>query len=271
MAHTQRRVTFLLVEGDTDLLVFRRFVHPQACDILVCHNRANALHATRLLDETGEPGFVAVIDADFDRLGSVERPSPNCVWTDFHDLEVVLVCSSALDRLLAERASETKVSQFETRNGRSVRDAILEGAMPLGYLRWLNHLRSLRLTFENLNFARLVNDETLSLDFTRTVQVVVQRSASIQQVAELRNDCDQLARAGHDPRHVCCGHDVVAILGRGLRRTLGSLRAVDVAVDTLELELRLAFDRECFEQTEIRARLAEWQARNNGWGVLESQ
>ena len=37
MAHNQRPVTFLLVEGTTDVTFFARFTHTDRCEILACH------------------------------------------------------------------------------------------------------------------------------------------------------------------------------------------------------------------------------------------
>jgi len=268
MAHTQRRVSFLLVEGETDLLCLQRFADRNACDILVCHGRTNALHATQLLDEARDAGFVTLVDADFDRLAGIDPPSQNCVLTDFHDLVVVLFCSPALERVLAERGSDEKIAAFEASVGRSVRDALFDYAKPLGYLRWLNQRAGLNLTFADLDIGRLLNEGTLMLDLPRTVQVLTQRSGCPQHATAIHEQHAAIAQAGHDSRQVSSGHDVVALLGIGLRSVLGSQRAVDVRGEVLELELRLAFDQGAFESTGVCAGLLEWEGRNPGWRVL---
>jgi hypothetical protein len=148
-----------------------------------------------------------------------------------------------------------------------VRDAILEGVAPLGYLRWLNHRFNLGLKFTEINFSRLL-DDTLRLDFPRAVQVVVQRSNCAKSPQDLQAQCEELACASHDRRHLCSGHDLVAILGNGLRQVLGSQRSAEVQVETLEIELRLGFDWNCFKQTGIYEQLRAWEARNAGWQVL---
>ena len=57
MAHNQRHVTFLLVEGTTDVTLFQKFTDTDRCEILACHGRPNALSATVLLDEDREGGI----------------------------------------------------------------------------------------------------------------------------------------------------------------------------------------------------------------------
>jgi len=137
MSHTQWRVAFLLVEGSTDAALFKAFVHG-TCALLVCHGRANALHATSLLDEAREAGFLTFVDADWDRVSGKAPSSPNCVWSDHHDLIVDLLCSSALPRVLTERGSPEKIAAFEKESGKTVLEAILDEAATLGRLRWHN-------------------------------------------------------------------------------------------------------------------------------------
>jgi hypothetical protein len=94
MAHSQRKITFFLVEGDTDVRCLRRFVDPETCELLTCFGKSNALQATILLDESLEAGFVTLVDADFDRMLGTVPQSLNCVLTDAHDLNVMFgVCS----------------------------------------------------------------------------------------------------------------------------------------------------------------------------------
>src|SRR5438270_838484 len=116
MSHTQWRVAFLLVEGSTDAALFKAFLH-DSCELLVCHGRANALLATSLLDESRETGFLTFVDADWDRVSGGAPSSPNCVWSDHHDLVVDLLYSTALPRVLLERGSKDKIEKFERESG----------------------------------------------------------------------------------------------------------------------------------------------------------
>jgi len=268
MAHTQRQICFLLVEGETDLLCLVRFLDSTASEVLVCHGRRNAIAATQLLDATREAGFVTVIDADFDHLRKTANRSENCILTEYHDLIVVLVCSEALNRVLAERGSNAKIGAFEDRVGMPVREALLTAASPMGYVRWVSEAEGLGLTFNGIDLARLVDEETLTLDLRRCVEVVAQRSGRADETEDINRRCERLAQEKHDTRQVSSGHDVIAVLGIGLRKVLGSQRATDVRMDTLELELRLAFDPLGFGRTALCEGLLQWQARNPGWRVL---
>jgi hypothetical protein len=267
MSHTQWRIAFLLVEGPTDAALFKAFIHG-SCELLVCHGRANALLATALLDEAREAGFLTFVDAEWDRVSGNQPTSPNCVWTDHHDLIVDLLWSPALSRVLTERGSPEKIAKFEKESGKTVLQTILDEAATLGRLRWHNESASLSLKFTGLEIHAYVDDEMLRVQVVDIMKVVIQRSAAKIPHTELHEHCERLAGGGFDSSQVASGHDAVAILSFGLRKQLGSQRAQDVRPEVLELELRLAFDAEALRATVFHAAIRNWEANNAGWQIL---
>ena len=117
---------------------------------MVCFGRENVTKAVELLDKSREPGFLACIDADWSRLEDAPPPSPNLIYIDHHDLTVMLLNSSALGRVLAERASIEKLAAFEAERGGAILNVLLAEAVKIGSLRWLNSQQNLSLRFEDL-------------------------------------------------------------------------------------------------------------------------
>lgn len=267
MVHTQRHVTFLLMEGTTDVTLLRKFIARDRCEVMPCHGRSNAMAAVEILDESGEAGFLALVDADWDRLYGRVPPSPNCVWSDGHDLVVDLLCSAALEHVLSELGSASKVHAFEGANG-PVREALLAEAARLGHFRWHNDAESLGLRFAGLQIHGYTVDGGLGVNLVDIVRVVVQRSSSTAGPDDLHDRCCELAGGGHDVRQVVVGHDAVALLSGALRALLGSQNAQDVRPEVIERELRLAFDRDCLEQTQFFAKMRSWEVANPGWVVF---
>jgi hypothetical protein len=74
----------------------------------------------------------------------------------------------------------------------------------------------------------------------------------------------------HDQWHVCCGHDLVAILALGLRRALGTNDAGQVRAELIERSLRLAYEAEYFRGTQLYAAIRVWEERNLPYRVLAS-
>jgi hypothetical protein len=267
MSHTQRRVTFLLVEGTTDVTLFRKFVLADHCEVLPCFGRGNALLAVESLDKSGEVGWLAVVDADWDRLNNTEPSSTNCVLTDGHDILVDLLCSRALDHVLGELGSADKIADFEKASGTTVRANLLAGAATVGRLRWHNERASLSLKFRDLELHPYVVGGCMRIDFVALARVIVQRSGSNVALEVLQAGCDDLAAGAHDDRQVAVGHDAVALLGSALRGLIGSQKAQDVRPDVLERELRLAFDKEELERTKMHARMLQWEEKS-GWPIF---
>jgi hypothetical protein len=253
------------------VILFKVFAHAGGCEVLACHGRDNALRATELLDEAREAGFLTFVDADWDRVEGKTPTSPNCIWSDHHDLLVDLLCSPALDRVLAERGSAEKIHTFEAEQGKTVLDAILHEAAALGRLRWHNDSGELGLRFAELEIHAYVEGDGLRLRFADVVKVIVQRSGSPLSHDELSLQCDKIAQSKFDARQVASGHDAVAILSQGLRKELGSQRAQDVRVDVLEMELRLAFDWEALKRTVFYSAVRSWEDHNSGWPVLRPE
>src|SRR5437879_2020661 len=79
-----------LVEGGDDKEFYRRFIDTQQCKLLVAFGWQNAIGAIAILEKSAFPGVLAIIDADFGHLDAEGPNSENVLWTDVHDLEMIL-------------------------------------------------------------------------------------------------------------------------------------------------------------------------------------
>jgi hypothetical protein len=249
---------FLLVEGPTDSRFYRRFVNSAACRLVVCFQKANVLEAIDILENDGFLGVLGLVDADFDILDGKTQPSSNVITCDCHDLDSMLIRSSALETVLHEHASIEKWIEFERRFGGTIRDWLLATARCLGYLRWSSLRRNWNLTFEGLHFGRFMNPRDLSLDpiaLRREVRNISQ--AHLLREQEL-SDAGWPREQGHDPWQLCCGPDMVELLTFALRRGVGSCR--ELTPQLTARALRLAFSEEQFAGLELSAALRSWES-----------
>ena len=137
MKRQLRRGSFLVIEGPDDLRFWQSRVAPAHCELITGDGKQNVEGALVRLDQRGFAGVLGIVDDDFDAL--VERPLPsfNLLATDAHDLECVLLRSSALERLLAEYGDPAKIRRFEDAQDCTVRTALIERGLVFGRLRWL--------------------------------------------------------------------------------------------------------------------------------------
>ena len=277
MIRIQFTGSFLIVEGDTDARLYKSFVDGDRCQIVPANGKDNTIEALSILEKDRFPGVLAIVDADFDLLEGKSSPSQNLLLTDTHDLETMIIQSPALEKVLGEFASETKIADFVQNARKDVRTALIENGIHIGYLRWVSLREGLPLSFEDLEFSKFVSRETLTVDIQKLVNAVKEKSykAELDRARKLAiMNCNpqasmaQLKNDTHDHWHICCGHDLVSVLSIGLCKAIGSCNANDVKPDVLERSLRLAFERPHFQKTHLYSSIQNWEKTNQPFVVL---
>lgn len=274
--------SFLLVEGRSDKLVYQRLVDAKQCEIVVVsaltdtdnsdNNSGNyggaknlVLRVLEILETNNTPGILAVVDSDFWQLENAVPNSQNLLITDTHDLETMIMKSPALEKVIAEFASEEKIVNFN----RDIKETLLAAGMPVGYLRWISLQDDLSLSFQNLSFNKFLSSDKLNIDESKLVKEVKNKSqkpALDENV--IRSKLRNFQNRNDDAWLVCCGHDLVEILSLGLRKTWGSNDSKEVKPELLEKCLRLAYETSYFYQTELSKSLQRWEENNPPYRVL---
>lgn len=261
----EHRGAFLVVEGRDDRLFCERFIARDRCRVQVAEGKESVLEVVRILETRPFEGVVGLVDTDFDGLEGRSSPGANVVSTQVHDLECLLVRSSALQAVLFEHASDKKVAALP----RTPRELLLAAATPIGCLRLHSRRSGLNLRFQDLNYDGFVARAGLEVNRRKLVHEVRNRSQR-QDLPE-----DDLLRALHDieaqdldPWSLCTGDDLIGLLSLGLRHTFGTKGAQPVSPDNLRRELRLAFSQDAFDASPIAAGLRRWQQENPAFQVL---
>ena len=263
--------TFLLVEGSSDKTFYERFVDKLACELVVVSGKPSSklrvIAVLDILDKSSFQGVLAIVDADFDRLETLPSSSPNLLRTDTHDLETMLINSPAFNKVVAEFGSEEKITKFN----RDITAALLEAGQPVGYLLWISKCDGLNLTFEGIAFSKFINEQSLQIDEVSLIQEVKNKSQAFSlQDEDLQQRLMSRKSNIHDPWQVCCGHDLVEILSLGLRKALGTNKAADVEPNSLERNLRLAYEEVYFRETHLYLNISTWESNNKPFKVLRN-
>ncbi|QLE59099.1 DUF4435 domain-containing protein [Nostoc sp. TCL26-01] len=264
--------TFLLVEGSSDKIFYERFVDKLACALVSVSGKPSSklrvIEVLNILERSNFQGVLAIVDADFDHLGTLLHKSHNLIRTDTHDLETMLLKSSALDKVITEFASEEKITKFD----RDIRTALLEAGISIGYLLWISQIDGLNLTFDGLIFSRFIDEQTLQINEVRLIEEVKNKSQAFAlKTKDLQKRLMEQKSSNHDPWQVCCGHDLVEILSLSLRKTIGSAKANDVEPNSLERNLRLAYEAVYFCKTQMYSSISIWESNNQPFKVLQNE
>jgi len=79
-----------------------------------------------------------------------------------------------------------------------------------------------------------------------------------------------LQNDAHNAWHVCCGHDLIHILSRGLHGVISRGRndTGDASPDLLEACLKLAFESSYFYKTQLSISIQQWEKANEPYVIV---
>lgn len=264
--------SFFLVEGNGDANVFKKFCDLQVCSIIICMGKENLLDARTELKKSGFCGVLGFADRDFTEILSGPNVSGEIVFTDENDMEIMILCSAALDNMLEEFGNQNRISSTVNVEGMSVRDLIFSSASVVGTLRLLSQKEGWSLQFEGMTY-QFVSNKSYSLDEVKTVRHVLGRSNFKVNMEE--SDIVTLIRSSSmlpdiPRKNLCCGHDCVRVLGRALKSALGNSKEFnnDAGAVTLEKVLRLAYEFEYFKKTNAYDEIRNWETIS-GFKILQ--
>lgn len=262
MTRTTYSGALLVVEGSSDSKFFRPRIQQPQCDLIIAGSKSAVCGAVAQANIKGIPGVVGVIDDDYDSICGVPPPGPYIKRLDARDLETMILTSAALERLLIEAGDQQKIAAFETMERTSVREALVSRALIFGKLRLLSRQHMWNIDFSSdLKPFRFADWTSWSANDT----AVISTAASLANISVARLESLVAAVPDYPPSSILHGRDTLAVLSIGLRNRIGNRQA---AIDDLSLMLRLAFDKEMAESTEVFKNLRAWETKNVPYRLL---
>jgi hypothetical protein len=257
--------TIFVVEGDSDEKFFRKFTKDPEAAIISAWGKENALDAAKILYQENRRGCLTIVDADFWNIDQKVPSFPNVLYTDDHDVEMMMIRSDSFVSVVREMGSSGKLSRFTASGGLTgLRDFLLGKALCVGCLRWLSTLDNLGLRFEGLKFERFVDKDSIDVDIQALVKNVLALTGdnSLKTSDIVSKVQGMITTNRNEPYQMCCGHDFIVILGVGLRGALGSKSKEAAARETLEVAFRLSYDAASFMATQLYMRAKQWEHNN---------
>ena len=265
MRRSQHQGPFLVVEGRDDRLFMEQFTSPGSCKVVVAEGKQSVCEVIDILENDDFKGALGLIDSDFDRVEGGEATSPNIVKPEFHDLETMLICSPALDRVLSEVGSQDKLERF----GKDVLEELIARALPVAHLRLYSVRNGLNLRFRGLKYSAWIDPVSFEAKVSSLIEEVKNHSQRLDMASEaLAVGIREVETADLEPREICNGQDLIEVLSVGLRRVLGTNDASSVNGDKLRRYLRLAFSIQDFAASSLSREIRRWEAENDGFPLL---
>jgi hypothetical protein len=260
---------FLVVEGGSDKHVYKLVLDEDRCRIEIACGRDNVFGAIRLLNADDFQGVFGVVDADFMHVTGERILEENILWTDFHDLECMVLNSPAFDRILDEFASENRLQTYAIPRSRIARQ-LAASAAPLGCLRLISIQEGLDLKCEGLTFSRFVEGQPLLINFAAMIREIINKSQKHELDQEqLLAQVTAEVQKEHDCWQISCGHDIVEILSVLFREVLSGKSGGQFAVDVLERSLRIAYHAGFLKETLVYRAMERWEQHHPEFPILQ--
>lgn len=214
------------------------FLDEYAVKVIVGHRKTNVYQAVAQL---GDEITIGVVDADYERVEGKRAPA-SCFWFDHRDLEIMMICSKAFDRLVEEITDGAE-------DAPSLRQRALEACSVIGRCRINSHLSGSDVSFSGLRPDTLYNATSAQIPEDALMQWLEKRNSQLPVRHVL------LAGGSFDSREVNRGHDVSAILAADLRANF----SIGIGAAELEQLLRLSIRRDDFTGSRLVRELLEWE------------
>jgi hypothetical protein len=273
MTRSQHRGSILVLEGDTDARVFKRFIEKSACKIVPAHGKNNALKILEILGSGSFPGLLIIVDADFGRAEGKTIESENLFLTDTHDLEtLILKNSDCLERHLDEFADQSILDSSKV----PVLKWLLECASPVGYVRWICHKNGRGdFSFKKLRFEPFVVGYPMEPNIEEMFAAIKGQCFSGESDEEvdlefLKSELKKLMSETYDQWQICNGHDMMKVLAIGFQKSFGKRKSKKFNWEIIESILRTTYEYSHFQRTNLYRDILKWQEENQPYTVLKS-
>ena len=260
---TKNQIT-IAVEGDSDVLVFKQFYD---CELLRFEPHGGYENVLNLINHANLPEtnyLLGIIDKDYHTLSTQTNHKyaqvPNIIYTDNHDVEMLMFESTAFEKYLSVLSQEHKLKSIP-----DARSFLFQRAEQIGALRLYSINQHLDLYFEGMDYEKffdrksaIINNDAMVAYITHRTRCEKQRTIT-QTDAEIISATREILDVGYDPRILCNGHDVLNLLSICMKFYFSN-----ISTDELRIfcELLLAYNNSEFERTAISNNLNEWVRRN---------
>nr|VFK02915.1 MAG: Protein of unknown function (DUF4435) [Candidatus Kentron sp. H]VFK03145.1 MAG: Protein of unknown function (DUF4435) [Candidatus Kentron sp. H]VFK05852.1 MAG: Protein of unknown function (DUF4435) [Candidatus Kentron sp. H] len=247
-----RERVWIIVEGETDRRLFRKLIDGAHVEIETSPSGLRGVLdiVATLLREMDR--IIGIRDADFLHPEGKEESAGNIFVTDCHDAEMMILSrDNAYHQVAWEYLEEGKHASFS-------RERILASIAFIGALRWMNHTDDLKLDFDGLGLGAFYDRETLVLDETGFLEVVMKRSGN-KRKAVSREEVESKVEDASDLPNPCNGHDfqkVFALLA-------DSNAKKGVSPDEIGRAFRMAYRPRDFRTTDLYGKLIHWSDKQS--------
>ncbi|WP_124981280.1 DUF4435 domain-containing protein [Nonlabens xiamenensis] len=274
MLNTSFNGYYLIVEGPKDSNLYGKFVDDKNIAIKEAFGNQRVQNVLELLEERGFDRKIGVIDSDFRKITGDLIELDGLFLTDDHDIEIMVIKTKALESVVRVFCSKAKIESFEKKNGKTIREKLLELGTEIGYLKLASKTYDLGLVFKpknpegnQLKYKNFISDKTLEyLGDEKLIETVFNYSINRKVKTESKEVINQrlldIKKDDYDVSQLVNGHDLSNVLFILMKKVLGSKNNMLYDHNAVEDSLTLAFDYDDFKATDLYKNLETWSVQN---------
>lgn len=250
-------ICFVLLEGETDIRLFRKFFNLENCKVENIPGGNPKLEAAVSGLVTIYELVIGIRDADFSNIETIPYSNKNIFLTDYHDIEMSLIADDdSISTIIFEFTDIPEVNHNE------IREKVISTIEQISLLKWLNYSENLEIVFDKTGFQDLLAFANLTLDFDQYFSRLLSKSpnAKIVDIATIKSKMDALKTLNKHPYQICNGHDFVKGLTQFIRE---QGKAKSINDDIVSSILRIKYTKEKFSTTHLYASTKMWADSKN--------
>lgn len=248
-------ITFVLVEGESDIRLFRKFFKLESCKVEnIPGGKFKLEECVKDLIEKYSL-LIGIRDADFIHLEGRGYSEPNMFLTDFHDMEMILISEEdVFSALLFEHTVISKDKHNEVRNN------LIAAIKQVGHLKLLNDRENIEYKFEP-SFKDLISFSNLEIDLQQYFMRILSKSpnAKITDIKIVEEKINALNGECFDGFQLTNGHDFIKALSKYLNESSGRT----VGEGEIASSLRISYNIDHFKKTKLFFNSKMWADKMN--------
>lgn len=263
---------YLIVEGNKDYKLYKKFIS----DSIRIKEAWGCEKVKEVLDVLERRGFnkkVGIIDSDFSQLLDIKLDIKDLFVTDYHDIEVMMINSSALTTVIDVFCKREKFEEFS--KGVEVYRIIIDIGKNIGLLKLANTLFGLGLVFKpkevdgkQLKYREFISERDLSfLGLEAMFQTVLNysrgKSAQLATLEDIKQRYQELSNEDFIEEQLVNGHDLSNILFILFKKVLRSNNKMLVDYNSIEDSLIMSYESSDFVNTRLFKKLFQWSIEND--------
>ena len=263
---------YLLVEGAKDSKLYKKFFNKEQVRIKETFGCNKLQECLDILEERGYEKCVGIIDRDFHEILNTAPVKDNLFIVDYHDIEVVMINSTAFEYVLNVYTSQEKIKEFEESKGESLLNIIFELSNRIGFLKLANKMYDLGLVFKpksvdgkQIAYHKFISDKLDFLGIDKMIDKIIDyscsKSSSIKSKDAIVEKYNELANNSYSRNHLSNGHDISNILFIFLKKTVRSTNKMLSDFNSIEDSLILAYDMNEFRKTNLYNEISNFAKR----------